>query len=376
MLPSPQKLSDLLGLLYDAASDPVLWSPFLEQVAKASKATSAAMVVHDFQRPLCTVSTGWELDPELQNLYEAHYHSLDVWAERGLNQPAGSIVISHAICPLHELRKTEIYNDLYIPSKIEHAAFAVLKRTETCLAGFSLYRDRWQPEFDEPDVQLLRFLTPHLQRAFDLHFRLSDLKGHSDGLEAAMNTFLKPVFVLDGKGKIVFMNTTATALLAEKDGLQTLSGVLSAERSAESEFLLNTVRSAATSFAGGRGMAGDTLFISRRNRPALQLFIAPIHDGSLRHDARHAAVVVFVSDPLRTQRPGVAVLHKRFGLTPAECRVALLLSDGHSPKEIANTVGVTDNTVRSQIKSIFSKTGVRRQSDLVRLLLSNAEPMI
>ena len=83
--------------------------------------------------------------------------------------------------------------------------------------------------------------------------------------------------------------------------------------------------------------------------------------------------MVFVSDPLRTQRPSVAVLHKRFGLTPAECRVALLLSDGRSPREIANTVGVTDNTVRSLLKSIFSKTGVRWQSDVVRLLLSNTQ---
>lgn len=371
MLPSPQELSNLLGLLYDAASDPVLWAPFLEQVAKASKATSAAMVVHDFQQPLCTVSTGWELDSELQKLYEAHYHNLDVWAERGLTQPAGSIVLSQGICPLHELAKTEIYNDLYIPSKIEHAAFAILKRTETCLAGFSLYRDCRQPEFGEPDVQLLRFLAPHLQRAFDLHFRLSDLKSHSNGLEAAINTFVKPIFLLDAKAKIVFMNKSATALLAERDGLQVFSSVLGAERSAESELLLNAIRRAATSFVAGRDVAGDTLFISRRNRPALQLFIAPIHNGPLRA-SHHAAIVIFVSDPLRTPRPSTSDLRRRFSLTPAECRVALLLSDGCSPRQIANLVGVTDNTVRSQIKSIFSKTGVKRQSELIRLLLTCA----
>jgi len=369
MLPSPQELSNLLGLLYDAASDPVLWSPFLERVAKTSKATSAAMVVHDFQQPLCTVSTGWELDLELQGLYEAHYHNVDVWAERGLAQPAGSIVISQAICPLRELAKTEIYNDLYIPSKIEHAAFAILKRTETCLAGFSLYRDCRQPEFDEPDVQLLRFLAPHLQRAFDLHFRLSDLKSHSNGLEAAIETFVKPIFMLDAKAKIVFMNKSATALLTERDGLQVFSSVLGAQRSAESELLLNAIRRAATSFVAGQDLAGDTLFISRRNRPALQLFIAPIHNGPLRV-SHHAAVVVFVSDPLRTPRPSTSDLRRRFSLTPAECRVALLLSDGHSPKKIANSVGVTDNTVRSQIKSIFSKTGVKRQGELIRLLLA------
>jgi DNA-binding CsgD family transcriptional regulator len=52
--------------------------------------------------------------------------------------------------------------------------------------------------------------------------------------------------------------------------------------------------------------------------------------------------------------------------------MALLLGDGHAPRKIANMVGVTDNTVRSQIKSIFSKTGVRRQGELIRLLLNNS----
>jgi DNA-binding CsgD family transcriptional regulator len=53
-----------------------------------------------------------------------------------------------------------------------------------------------------------------------------------------------------------------------------------------------------------------------------------------------------------------------YGLTLAESRVALLLSDGHAPRKIAEIVGVTDSTVRSQIKSVFSKTGVRRQGVL------------
>jgi DNA-binding CsgD family transcriptional regulator len=81
--------------------------------------------------------------------------------------------------------------------------------------------------------------------------------------------------------------------------------------------------------------------------------------------------VAFVHDPLRSQRPPQEVLRTLYGLTPAECRVALLLADGHAPRKIADMVGVTDNTVRSQIKSIFAKTGVKRQAELIRLLLNN-----
>jgi DNA-binding CsgD family transcriptional regulator len=44
----------------------------------------------------------------------------------------------------------------------------------------------------------------------------------------------------------------------------------------------------------------------------------------------------------------------------------LRLGDGYALRQIANTVGVTENTLRSQIKSVFSKT-VKRQGELIRL---------
>ena len=88
--------------------------------------------------------------------------------------------------------------------------------------------------------------------------------------------------------------------------------------------------------------------------------------------AETVAGVAFVVDPLRQGRTSDEGLRVMFGLTPAECRVALLLGDGHAPKDIASMAGVSVDTVRSQIKSIFGKTGVNRQGDLIRLMLNNA----
>jgi hypothetical protein len=53
----------------------------------------------------------------------------------------------------------------------------------------------------------------------------------------------------------------------------------------------------------------------------------------------------------------------------------LLLGKGHAPRQIANTVGVTENTVRSQIKS-FLENRIKRQGALIRLLLSFSGPTI
>ena len=60
-------------------------------------------------------------------------------------------------------------------------------------------------------------------------------------------------------------------------------------------------------------------------------------------------------------------LARAFGLTPAETRVALHLIDGGDIASCAHQAGLSPGTVRSQLKSIFAKTGVKRQSELVRL---------
>jgi DNA-binding CsgD family transcriptional regulator len=57
-----------------------------------------------------------------------------------------------------------------------------------------------------------------------------------------------------------------------------------------------------------------------------------------------------------------------FRLTPAECRVALLLSDGLAPPAIADLIGVSTNKLKTQLSSIYRKTGTSRQGQLVRML--------
>jgi DNA-binding CsgD family transcriptional regulator len=61
----------------------------------------------------------------------------------------------------------------------------------------------------------------------------------------------------------------------------------------------------------------------------------------------------------------------RFGLTEREARVAMHLAGGGSIADYALRYGVSEQTVRSQLKAIFAKTGVNRQSALVGLLLGD-----
>lgn len=63
-----------------------------------------------------------------------------------------------------------------------------------------------------------------------------------------------------------------------------------------------------------------------------------------------------------------ASLRESFGLTPAETRLAAKLKDGLTLRETADALGVSVNTVRNQLRAVFDKMGLNRQSDLVRAL--------
>ncbi len=63
-----------------------------------------------------------------------------------------------------------------------------------------------------------------------------------------------------------------------------------------------------------------------------------------------------------------ANLRESFGLTPAETRLAARLKEGLTLKEASGELGVSINTVRNQLRAIFDKIGLSRQSDLIRAL--------
>lgn len=62
-------------------------------------------------------------------------------------------------------------------------------------------------------------------------------------------------------------------------------------------------------------------------------------------------------------------LRRRFGLTPAEARLALEMARGDGKQAAAERLGISYATARSHLSRIFDKTGVRRQAELVRLVL-------
>jgi len=83
-------------------------------------------------------------------------------------------------------------------------------------------------------------------------------------------------------------------------------------------------------------------------------------------------IALFISSPDQPIESSTDLLQELFKLTPAEAKLAVLLTNGFTIENISAELSISAHTVRAHLRSIFSKTHVSRQSELIRLILSSA----
>jgi DNA-binding CsgD family transcriptional regulator len=211
-------------------------------------------------------------------------------------------------------------------------------------------------------------LLPQFARTVVIRRHLLDSSSRGHAALVALDRLAIGVVLLGADGDVQHLNRAADAVVAENDGLWVARGRLRAASAAESRALLQRVHGAIATANGNGVGAGGAIRLSRPSQKrALVAVVTPLRrPSSAAHGGPVAAV--FVTDPERRRRPCTTLLREVYGLTPAEARVAACLADGRSLREMADSFEVTLETVRSQLKRVFDKTGTRRQAGLVSVL--------
>ena len=179
---------------------------------------------------------------------------------------------------------------------------------------------------------------------------------------------------LDEHGRISFTNSVAERILSARRGLKTVGVQLAAEDADASIALRAAIERALASGESAAELA-PVLVRCPRRPPArvLQLFVTPAQgDGAAWLDAAgpRVRVIVIVSDPDDTSVPDASALELLFDLTPTLARLAVAIAGGKTVKEYAEDHEVSEGTARGQLKELVARVGVRRQAELVGVLLS------
>ena len=172
---------------------------------------------------------------------------------------------------------------------------------------------------------------------------------------------------LTATGKVITANAVARAIMA--DGLGSLSaGNAPAFTDAHN---IEAFAQALSQIASAR----QEQAVLRLDRPQDEgPRFAYLLAGGGRSDGivRQPGLTLVFPAPGETERLW-ASLRESFGLTPAEVRLAAKLREGLTLKEAADDLGLSINTVRNQLRPVFDKMGLRRQSELVRALSDLAQ---
>lgn len=232
------------------------------------------------------------------------------------------------------------------------------------LWSLTLHRSSRQGEFEQTERAILRQFSLRLNEVGGL----AHLAGRV-ALSAVANSFDqigKAVVAIDATGRFIHANAAAQRLLGAS--IHIARGKLSfRDRHAAAEYgkVIDRLRG----LSPGKTLCAPPIVARRENAPPIVIRILPV-DGEARSPFLCARALVLLSEIVAPAKSDWQAFSRAFGLTPAEARLAALLAVGESLEAAAEALGVTRETARSRVKSIFQKTDTHRQAALVALLAS------
>lgn len=375
--------SSLVGLIYDAALDPSRWRDFLSAFARAVDGRGTLIYTHNVETSEASTASdssslnaAVNFDPDFVRSLGEYYNLVNVWAKNEEVLKPGRAVTGSMLYPVRELPKTEFYNDWLRPQDFFHAIGGLIVQEGPWAIKFSSLRSRDAGDYTSEEIRLYEGLLPHLVRAARIHRRFSFLQSLSSSSLAVLDTVPAPVLLLDAYGRVLHANAAAEDELRRADPLVLHpSGELRTRGGPRAQSALWTAIAAALQpIRGAREKLSNVAKLSRRNGELLSVRALPLPQSRegvtvATLSQRLAACALVVHRPSASAPAlGPELLRHLYGLTPAESQVVLAIARGETLKRYAERRGISRHTAANQLQRAFEKTGLRRQSDLVRWL--------
>lgn len=364
---SPEFLSHILGAIYDAALDEAGWVSCLESIRKILGGNYASLIVRaetidDIGLIVSAGNDQPNLDPGNPYIAMSPFTGM---------KPDQLVTIGDVISE-KDWRASTYYRDYCRPQGVFRVLAADISTRNGGIYGFRVTRPESASDFSRADMDFCRLLIPHIKRALNLHLSINQDRKVSTLYSHAMAQLMVGVVVLDQDGQVIECNPAATAILDLKDGLRVAGKQLEASYANDNRKLQGLVRDALIHPHASRLALTQAISVSRPSgKLSWGLIVQSISSDQWTEGKQRPSVAVFVRDTEGKVDPPVRLAQQLFHLTPAETALAIQLANGLSLEEAAEVLNIKRNTARAHLRSIFSKTGVRRQTELVRIFLNS-----
>lgn len=362
-----EKLLCSISQVYAAAEGSGTWPDALMSIADFCEVDNASLVISDPGLCLTEVFSP-RVDPEVIDAYADIWWTKDPTMRATSKATVGQIT-SLAICGRATFLASEFHNDFWARSGIgtERLASKLVVRDST-FASLVIQTGPKKDSLETHQERAFAAILPHAVQATAIMRRLQALKLAREAAELAAQHGSSFAIPVDAQLRPVVADDHTEAVLSAVPELRLRGGALSLSLYRADTRLRQLVAGCAER---GRDLRGGVIRFGTEETPGR--FMIEVLPWSEPDDSagmiQRPVALILVSDRQSQRENDRRRIENQFGLTPAEARLAIELLAGGSRGEVAARLGISDSTARTHLSRIFDKTGTRRQSELVALIL-------
>jgi DNA-binding CsgD family transcriptional regulator len=362
----------ILDLIYEAALDSALWPGVLIKLADALGGAQIAMPSMDWRTNVVDTIAP-RFDPDLLTSWKEYWAFQDPVLARALLQPAGEIYTLDSLMPRREFAATPVFNELWRPAEYSLATAGFNLLVEDRFSALVCFSNPPGTDFlNTQQMHIFEAVQPHLTRAVRINRRLWDLEIERVAASERLDKRQQGALLVDASARIIRVNAPAKAMLDDRRGIFLENGRLAA--AGRPDALQKLIASCKRTFPSFGGPGGEIRIPREWPQSPIHIVVTPLRSKTPLADVPWIGVgtpvaIITISDPDSERRQLEIYLRRRFGLSAAESGLAAEIVKGDGRVAAARRRGISGATAKTQLSSIFEKTGTHRQAELVRLLL-------
>lgn len=362
-----------VAAFYSAAAGRTEWAVVLDDLATSLDAWATPLMGVDKRTgTMLFTHHGGPAAPAVALDYMRGYHAIDPRAQLLMSLPYGAWVHCHEHFDERYVSTHPFYQEFLLPHGGRYVSGRKVFEDDETVMVLGLHRPAARGPFRSEEHPMLYRLGEHVEHAMRIYRRLREKFAEASAARELLDQFAQPMLLLDELGGIRFRNTAAGRAIAQGDLVTDRSGILTCVDAASQAELMSALQHLGLQGATRNPASADRRWLRIRRPGARAAVVANLvavrPETSLRAFGPSPAALVLLHDPVASRDLDPFLVAEIFGLSPAEARVAVALRAGHSVQVIAQAHRTALPTIRSQVQSIFAKTGVHRQADLVRML--------
>ncbi len=364
----------LIESVYSTIIDPGAWQIFLQQLVGATNSRSARMLVMNSGADLVTTSIKVNIDDKYHRQYVDHYVNSCPWRPELSSMTPGRLYSTylHFSCAQKDFYRTEFFNDWARPQDIHHGMCGTVFCGSEHAVQLLIQRTRDQRYYTEEETSFVNELVPHIQNSLQIAGQVHESRAQAEAISIAAGLETIPFLLLNRHLKAVYLSPGVEDFLKDNGVVRLTNDKLKISDSVHNHTLNRLLQECLRS-AESRNFntASKTFTIPGFEKSDLHLLIRPVHpDVPVLISEPSVYVVIYLYDPTARINLSIERLKSLYSLSEAEIRVTMAMVATADSGEAARKCYISMHTLRSHLKSIFSKTNTRNRTELMKRLLT------